>query len=354
MAIKYKSPSVLVIIFMLLISLFITVPSVDAATRSSKQHMYTQESIQAYASRSTSSKKVLIVPKHVYVAQLSTYKSWANIQYNEKIVWVPKSKLAPLIRKETAILNQTSSLYTTKSVKSKKIASLKAKSKVEVKGYYESWALIKFKDTEAWIAKKNLTSRFLIEEFIPRPYGTLKNISLYESYLPGKRKITIIPSNARFTANKKYNGWVYVTYNNQKGWVSEKDTIQFATYRVTDRLMNTGDSFYTDMVKDLYNPYQAIHSGDPTTLSYGVHGKGFSQVFSPDVGSPYRYTYFLGREDSLLARKIAAQSLVRLGVEASSQEIYDAINKSFTGEIVDVGNAWVVADGLGAAVYWND
>lgn len=120
-----------------------------------------------------------------------------------------------------------------------------------------------------------------------------------------------------------------------------------------DRLVNSGDNKNTEKVKDLIESAGAIYSGDVTTGSFGVYGKGIRHVFAEGEETDYKYRYSVGREDSTKSIELAANNMIRLGVKSSKSDIINAVKKAFKGEVVDFGNAWVVGDGLGATVRWN-
>ena len=116
---------------------------------------------------------------------------------------------------------------------------------------------------------------------------------------------------------------------------------------------NSGSNKNTEKVKDLIEKAGAIYSGDVVTGSFGVYGVGIHHVYSVGEEEDYKHSYSVGWENSSNSIILAADSMIRLGVKSSRDEIVKSLNKAFKGEVVDFGNAWAVSGGYGVMVRWN-
>ncbi|WP_404353704.1 SH3 domain-containing protein [Exiguobacterium aurantiacum] len=186
------------------------------------ESMYVNIKTEAYTSRSTKSKRVMVIPEGVPVDRIEKKTSWSLVRYNGKTGWVPSRNLVAITKIEVLDTKQTVTMYASRSTKGKVITKIPINKQVSRLEVNKSWSNVQYGSKKGWVATSKLNLRYTKETFAPRQYKLKETASLQSTYTSSGKKIISIPKGSIVKSAEKYNQWFKVTYNNKTGWIQAK------------------------------------------------------------------------------------------------------------------------------------
>lgn len=106
------------------------------------------------ASKTTKGRKVVVLNEGVNVTVLSEARDWKYVQYGRTKGYMSAKSFVP--NSSSLVTRKTSSIYTSTSTKSKRVATLRTNTNVTVSKIYRSWAYVTSDKVSGWTAKSNL------------------------------------------------------------------------------------------------------------------------------------------------------------------------------------------------------
>lgn len=277
------------------------------------ESMYVNVKVEAYASRSTKSKRVMTIPEGAPVDRLAQEASWSNIRYNGKTGWVASRTLVGITKIEVLDTKQNVTMYASRSTKGKVVTKIPANKQVSRLEVNQSWSNVKYGSKNGWVPTSQLNLRYTKETFAPRQYKLKENAPLQSTYTSSGKKISSIPKNTIVKSAEKYNQWFKITHNNKTGWVQAKylqtyksplkvaQNIYGSNYTITSHngdLMITDDILHTVALFDegLVIEYGTRNEYDKAAkLITTLHGGSASELSDYMWSALWGYSYTYGK-----------------------------------------------------------
>ncbi|MBM6623458.1 SH3 domain-containing protein [Micrococcaceae bacterium RIT802] len=214
---------------------------------------------------STSSARLLVIPKNAKVAVTSTSKGWSKVTYKGKTGYVsatylkavpaakpavkkPVSKPKPVVKAPAKVVKKVTkqtkanlNLRSGASTKHKSLLVVPRNAKVSVASTSKGWSKVTYQGKTGYVSASYLKNVAAAKPAVKKPVvkkaaakapakksvkkttkKTTANLSLRAGASTSKKRVLVIPKNAKVTVASTSKGWSKVTYQGKTGYASAK------------------------------------------------------------------------------------------------------------------------------------